>query len=131
MIKNNGIKSFRDLNIWKDGIKLVKNIYEITKSFPNSEIYGLTSQIRRAAVSVPSNIAEGHTRRHTAEFKQFLFIALGSLAEVETQIVIACELGYIDKEYKESAIQNIEVLSKQIRSLISKLNPNPQSLTPN
>lgn len=130
MIKNNEIKSFRDLTIWKDGIKLVKNIYEITKTFPNSEIYGLTSQIRRATVSVPSNIAEGHTRRHTAEFKHFLFIALGSLAEVETQIVIAAELGYIDKEPKESVIQNIEVLSKQIRSLISKLNPNPQPLTP-
>lgn len=125
MMKKNEIKSFRDLNVWKDGIKLVKNIYEITKTFPNSEIYGLTSQIRRAAVSVPSNIAEGHTRRHTAEFKQFLFIALGSLAEVETQIVIACELGYIEKEHNESTIQNIAILSKQIRSLISKLTPSP------
>jgi len=92
------IKSFRDLNIWKDALKLVKLIYEITQTFPNSELYGLTSQIRRAAVSVPSNIAEGHIRKSTAEFKHFLFIALGSLAEVET--------------------------------LISKLNPNPQSPTP-
>lgn len=125
MMKNNEIKSFRDLTVWKDGIKLVKNIYEITKTFPNSEIYGLTSQIRRAAVSVPSNIAEGHTRRHTAEFKQFLFIALGSLAEVETQLVIAGELGYIEKELNETIIQSLEVLSKQIRSLISKLNPKP------
>ena len=126
----NEIKSFRDLNIWKDAIKLVKNIYEITQSFPNSEIYGLTSQIRRAAVSVPSNIAEGHIRRHTAEFRHFLFIALGSLAEIETQVVIAEELKYIDSEIKESINNKVVILSKQIRSLISKLIPNPQSPTP-
>lgn len=130
MTEKIGIKSFRDLNIWKDAIKLVKIIYEITKTFPNSEIYGLTSQIRRAAVSVPSNIAEGHIRRHTAEFKQFLFIALGSLAELETQLVIADELGYIDIELKDNVIRRIEVLSKQIRSLISKLTPNPQTPNP-
>ncbi|NCO83582.1 MAG: hypothetical protein COZ31_07405 [Nitrospirae bacterium CG_4_10_14_3_um_filter_44_29] len=124
------MKSFRDLNIWKNAIKLVKLIYEITQTFPNSEIYGLTSQIRRAAVSVPSNIAEGHIRRHTAEFKQFLFIALGSLAELETQITISNELGYVNKDSKETVIQTIVVLSKQIRSLISKLTPNPQPLTP-
>jgi four helix bundle protein len=70
--ENNKIRSFRDLTIWKESIKLVKIIYELTKTFPNSEIYGLTSQIRRAAVSVPSNIAEGHIRKHTAEFRHFL-----------------------------------------------------------
>ena len=130
MTEKTVIKSFRDLNIWKNAIKLVKLIYEITQTFPNSEIYGLTSQIRRAAVSVPSNIAEGHIRRHTAEFKQFLFIALGSLAELETQITISNELGYVNKDSKETVIQTIVVLSKQIRSLISKLPPNPQPLTP-
>ena len=124
MTEKTVIKSFRDLNIWKNAIKLVKLIYEITQTFPNSEIYGLTSQIRRAAVSVPSNIAEGHIRRHTAEFKQFLFIALGSLAELETQITISNELGYVNKDSKETVIQTIVVLSKQIRSLISKLTPN-------
>ena len=124
MTEKTVIKSFRDLNIWKNAIKLVKLIYEITQTFPNSEIYGLTSQIRRAAVSVPSNIAEGHIRRHTAEFKQFLFIALGSLAELETQITISNELGYVNKDSKKTVIQTIVVLSKQIRSLISKLTPN-------
>lgn len=131
MTEKTGIKSFRDLNIWKDAIKLVKLIYEITKTFPNSEIYGLTSQIRRAAVSVPSNIAEGHIRRHTAEFRQFLFIALGSLAELETQVIIANELGYVNKEVRERVIQDMNVLSKQIRSLISKLTPKPQTPNPN
>ncbi len=131
MTEKTGIKSFRDLNIWKDAIKLVKLIYEITKTFPNSEIYGLTSQIRRAAISVPSNIAEGHIRRHTAEFRQFLFIALGSLAELETQVIIANELGYVNKEARGRVIQDMDVLSKQIRSLISKLTPNPQTPNPN
>ena len=124
------IKSFRDLNIWKDAITLVKVIYEITKTFPNSEVYGLISQIRRAAVSVPSNIAEGHMRRHTSEFRQSLFIALGSLAELETQVIIAFELGYIDRDLKEKVVQSVESLGKQIRSLVSKLNPKPQSPIP-
>ena len=130
MIENNKIKSFRDLNIWKDAIKLVKLIYETTKTFPGSEVYGLTSQIRRAAVSVPSNIAEGHIRNHTAEFKQFLFIALGSLAELETQVIIAGELCYMDEESKENIIERITVIGRQIRSLVSKLTPNPKSPTP-
>ncbi|MBI4685506.1 MAG: four helix bundle protein [Nitrospirae bacterium] len=130
MTEKTGIKSFRDLNIWKDAIKLVKLIYEITKTFPNSEIYGLTSQIRRAAVSVPSNIAEGHIRRHTAEFRQFLFVALGSLAELETQVIIANELGYVNKEVRGRVIQDMDVLSKQIHSLISKLTPIPQPPIP-
>jgi len=128
--KEGGIKSFRDLNICTDAICLVKTICEMTKTFPNSELYGLTSQIRRAAVSVPSNIAEGHIRAHTAEFKQFLFISLGSLAELETQVIIANELGFTDNNVREDDVQKVEILSKQIRSLISKLNPNPRSLTP-
>lgn len=126
----NGIKSFRDLTIWNDSIALVKTIYEITSAFPKTELYGLTSQIRRAAVSVPSNIAEGHTRNHRAEFRQFLFIALGSLAELETQTIIASELGYIDEGSKEIIIERITVIGRQIRSLVSKLTPNPQSPAP-
>ena len=128
--KEGGIKSFRDLNIWTDAICLVKIVYEITKTFPNSELYGLTSQIRRAAVSVPSNIAEGHIRAHTAEFKQFLFISLGSLAELETQVIIANELAFIDNNVRGNVVQKIEIFSKQIRSLVSKLNSNPHPLTP-
>lgn len=89
------MKSHLDLNVWKESIKLVKEIYIITKCFPKEELYGLTNQIRRAVVSVPSNIAEGAARKSNKEFSQFLSISLGSLAEVETQLIISKELDYI------------------------------------
>jgi len=117
------INSFRDLDVWKRGIQLVTYVYDVSKSFPQSELYGLTNQIRRSAVSVPSNIAEGRMRGHKAEFRQFLFIALGSLAEIETQLIIAEELGYIEKKKKEQIIEEMDILGRQLRSLISKLRP--------
>jgi len=83
------IKDFRDLNIWKKGTGIVKGAYLITKAFPKNEIYGLTAQIRRSAVSIPSNIAEGFARKHNKEYRHFLYIALGSCAELETQIEIS------------------------------------------
>ena len=83
------IRNHKDLEVWKKSMDLVSNIYKITESFPNKEIYGLTNQIRRSAVSVPSNIAEGAARSSKKEFIQFLYIALGSLAELETQMIIA------------------------------------------
>jgi four helix bundle protein len=89
------IKSYRDLIVWKKGIALAKLIYGVTKDFPPSEIYGLSNQLRRAAVSIPSNIAEGQSRRSSKEFAHFLYIALGSLSEMDTQIVIAQELDYL------------------------------------
>jgi len=82
------IKNFQDLRIWQKGIEVVKDIYILTKKFPKEELYGLTSQMRRSAVSIPSNIAEGFRRYHNKEYKQFLYIALGSCAELETQIII-------------------------------------------
>lgn len=85
----------------------------------------MTSQIQRAAVSIPSNIAEGHTRGHRAEFRQFLFIALGSLAELETQLIIASDLNYLDSNKQAKIIEEMDVLGKQIRTLVSKLTPNP------
>ncbi|MGB6607166.1 MAG: four helix bundle protein, partial [Atribacterota bacterium] len=91
------IKNFQDLRIWQIGIEVVKDIYIVTKKFPKEELYGLTSQMRRSAVSVPSNIAEGFRRYHNKEYKQFLHIALGSCAELETQIIIANELDYINE----------------------------------
>lgn len=113
------------MEIWVKGIKLVRSIYEITRLFPKSESFGLTSQIQRAAVSIPSNIAEGHARGHKAEFRQFLFIALGSLAELETQLIIASELSYLDSTKKAKILEEMDVLGKQIRALVSKLTPNP------
>ena len=84
----------KDLEVWKNSIKLVKDVYELTKRLPDSEKYGLISQMRRCAVSVPSNIAEGSGRNYDKEFIQFLYYALGSIAELETQLIISKELKY-------------------------------------
>jgi len=89
------VKTHKDLDVWKDGIELVKLIYNLTSSFPKEEMYGLTSQIRRSGVSIPCNIAEGAARKNKKEFVQFLYIALGSIAELETQLIISKELEYI------------------------------------
>ena len=95
--KKSKVKYYRDLQVWQKGIELVKEIYLLTKQFPKEEIYGLSSQIRRASVSIPSNIAEGQARKHTAEFRQFLYIALGSLAEVDTQLELPIQLSYLSQ----------------------------------
>ncbi len=95
------IRSFRDLKVWQKGVDLVKEVYKIVNNFPRDEQYGLVSQMKRSAVSIPSNIAEGFRRRYDREQKQFLNIALGSCAELETQIVIAKELRYIDNSEEQ------------------------------
>lgn len=115
------IKSFRELDIWKKGIELVKEIYKITENFPNSELYGLTSQMRRCAISIPSNVAEGFRRKHSKEFKQFLNIALGSSAELETQIVIAKELAYVGCEDEDCVLEFVDHISRMIVNLLKKL----------
>lgn len=89
---------YKSLEVWKLSVQMVKAIYELTRQFPKEELYGITSQIRRAAISIPSNIAEGNSRRNKKEFQQYLFIALGSLSELETQLVISFELGYVADE---------------------------------
>src|SRR5262249_3045343 len=89
------MRHYKDLLVWQKAIELVTQVYIVTRSFPREELYGLTSQIRRAAVSVPSNIAEGQARLSPGEFRQFLGIARGSLAELDTQLIIAEKLGYI------------------------------------
>ena len=123
----NGIKSFRDLEIWKRSISLAKKIYQISEAFPKTELYGLTTQLRHAAISIPSNIAEGHTRRHTKEFRQFLHVALGSLAEVETLLVLAIELKFIQQESAVPLQKEIEELSKMTNALLSKLKSKTQN----
>lgn len=89
------MKSHQDLKVWQESVDFVPWIYDITKSFPPEEKYGLTSQIRRNAVSVPSNIAEGFARKGNRELIQFLYIALGSLSELETQLIISQKLGFL------------------------------------
>jgi four helix bundle protein len=115
------VKSYKDLIIWQKGIELTTEIYKVVKKFPKEETYVLSDQLRRAAISIPSNIAEGQARQHTTEFKQFLYIALGSLAELNTQLIIAKELGYISNTVLiESEIKVVE-LRKMISTLINRL----------
>lgn len=116
------IKDFKDLRVWQLGIKLVKDIFSITSSFPKSEQFGLTNQMRRASVSIPSNIAEGHVRNQTKEFCRYLNISLGSCAELETQVIIAKELGWLlDEDFKR--------LSEMIKTEIRQINALKKSLS--
>ena len=115
------IKNFQDLRIWQKGIEIVKDIYLLTKRFPKEELYELTSQMRRSAVSIPSNIAEGFRRYHNKEYKQFLYIALGSCAELETQMIIANELDYINDNDKIEPIEKIKYICRMTIKLIQKL----------
>ena len=109
------------MRIWQKGIEVVKDIYTLTKKFPKEELYGLTSQMRRSAISIPSNIAEGFRRYHNKEYKQFLYITLGSCAELETQIIIANELNYINQTNKTELIEKIKYICRMTVKLINKL----------
>lgn len=120
----NTIKSYRDLLIWQKGIEIVTDIYSITNEFPREEIYALTAQMRRAAISIPSNIAEGYGRNSQKEMAKFLNYSLGSLFEVNTQIEIALNLKFIQKEHHEKLLKKSFELEKMINSLVSKIRIN-------
>jgi four helix bundle protein len=111
------VKSFHDLVAWQKAMELVTEIYKMSQKFPKEEIFGLTSQIRRAAVSIPSNIAEGRGKSSPGEFQQFLYHAKGSLAEVETQVIIATNLEYV----KLQEVTNIMELIDRVGRLLSGL----------
>ncbi len=115
------VNSYKDLKVWQKSIELVAEIYKLTEQFPKSEIYGLTSQMQRAAVAIPSNIAEGQKRNYTKEFLQFLYISYSSGAELETQIEICKKLNKF-KDLDDSKIENLlnEVM-KMLNVLISSL----------
>ncbi len=115
------IKNFRDLDVWKLGKEIVLNVYRVTKEFPRDELYGLIGQMRRAGLSIPSNVAEGFNRIHNREYRQFLYIALGSCAELETQIEIALELGYLSQAYHDQLLEDMDHESKMLRNLIKRL----------
>jgi four helix bundle protein len=115
------IRNFRDLEVWQLGKKIVLRVYQITKAFPREERYGLTAQMRRAAVSIPSNIAEGFNRYNNKEYRQFLYIALGSCAELETQMELACDLGYLDATERDQLLEQMDFESRMLRNLIKKL----------
>ncbi|MDD3641608.1 MAG: four helix bundle protein [Atribacterota bacterium] len=116
------IKSYKDLKIWNRSIELVTDVYDVTSLFPKNEIYGLTSQIRRSAISIPSNIAEGFTRYYNKEFRHFLYIALGSCAELETQLIIANRLKYLESDVKSKISNDLDIICKMITNLIKKIN---------
>lgn len=112
----------KDLVAWQKAMLLVEEVYKQTQSFPKEEVFGLTSQMRRCAVSIPSNIAEGHSRNSSGEFKQFLGIAKGSTAELETQLIIATNLNYIKADKSEEINNALTDTRKLISGLIRSLN---------
>jgi four helix bundle protein len=111
------VRSYRDLIVWQLGMALAKKIYTSTESFPKSELYGLVSQLRRCSVSVPSNIAEGHARDSTKEYLHHLSIAMGSVAELETQLMLANELGYLPKSGLDDLLAIADDLGRRLRGL--------------
>jgi four helix bundle protein len=113
------LKTHKDLNVWQNSIDFVTKIYNISKDFPKEEMFGLQSQIRRAAISIPSNISEGASRNSKKEFIQFLYIALGSASEMETQIIIANKIGYIIDV--DPLLKEVDSIKKMLNGLISFL----------
>ena len=116
------IRSYQDLDVWKKAMQLVTQVYALTQTFPKEEMYGLTSQVRRAVVSVPANIAEGWGRKSRKEYVQFLRIARGSLLELETLLLIASNLGYLSGEEAHSTLAQLEEISRMLSGLMSSLN---------
>lgn len=115
------IQSYRDLNVWKHSMTLTKSCYVLTKLFPKDELFGLVSQIRRASVSIPANIAEGNGRENTGEYIQFLRIAQGSLKELETHLLISSEVGICQTSAVEPLLEQTEQVGKMLRALIRSL----------
>ena len=130
--KSVSVRSYDGLVAWQKARALVKRIYGATKLFPKDELYGLTQQIRRSAVSVPSNIAEGHGREGIGEYLYHLTVSRGSLYEVETQIILGCDIGYLTQAQTTSLLDDTTECSKMLQGLIKSLkkkrNPNK---TPN
>src|ERR1700691_3003555 len=113
--------SFRDLQVWQRAIQLSLSVYRLTEGFPKDEVFGLTSQLRRAGVSVASNIAEGYGRSSTGEYKQFLGVARGSILEVQTQLVIARELDFGEVEALTRVVGLSEEVGKMLAAILKKL----------
>jgi four helix bundle protein len=117
----NTVRSFKDLIVWKKSMDMVEMVYRITQMLPPHERFGLVSQMRRAAVSVPSNIAEGYGRNSTGSYKQFLSISRGSLFELETQIDVCIRLEYFTRSDTKNIFDTLTEISKMLTSLISKI----------
>ena len=116
------IESYRDLEVWKRGMEIAKLVYRLTKHFPNDELYGMTSQLRRAAVSIPSNLAEGWGRRGNKEFQHFIRVARGSLKELETQLILSGEVELTTSDKVQPILERTEILGRQLVALSRSLN---------
>jgi len=116
------IRSFRDLEVWQQGMGLVRETYRFTGGLPKDEEFGLAAQMRRAAVSLPSNIAEGFRRRSRREFAQFLHVALGSAAELETQLELCTQLHGLDDEQARTIFESLDSFQSMTMNLIKRLN---------
>lgn len=121
IVTSDKMKTHKDLEVWKKAVQLVTQIYEVTKDFPKEESYGLISQIRRSAVSIPSNIAEGAARNSEKEFIQFLYISLGSLSELETELIISKNLGYLKDKKENTLMKQIDSIRKMLSGLIHSI----------
>jgi four helix bundle protein len=115
------ITNFRELEVWKLGKDIVLDIYRTTACFPKEEVYGLVSQMRRASVSIPSNVAEGFNRFHNKEYRQLLYVALGSCAELETHVEITTDLQYLERKDRDRLIEKLDHETRMLRNLIKKL----------
>ena len=115
------MKSYNDLIVWKKSVELSAEIYKIVKLLPKCETYCLSDQMRRAAISVPSNIAEGQARKNTKEFIQFLRISKGSVAELETQMYVGCQISYFSEQQVENAFKLCAEVNKMLSTIITRL----------
>lgn len=120
------MSSYKDLEVWVLAIKIVKYVYKLTEQFPDKERYRLTDQMCRAAVSIPSNIAEGSARKSDKEFMRFIAISLGSLAELRTQLFIGCELGYTNSKNIAEIEADCDILGKKLQALYAALSRKDQ-----
>ena len=118
------VKSHKELHVWKKGIEIVDRVYEITENLPQKELYALASQMQRATISIPSNIAEGFARGHTAEYRQFLRTALGSCAELDTHLIIATRRNYATNAQSTGLQEDLDHESRMIMNLIKSLSKN-------
>lgn len=114
-------KSYRDLEVWRKATGLAKAVYIATSSYPKEEKFGLVSQMRRAAISIPSNLAEGHARSGSAEFKHFISVAMGSVAELETQVILSMDFVYLSENTEGFLLNQLDEVGKMLRGLNKSL----------
>ena len=121
------VRTYRELLVWQKAIALVTRVYMTTRDFPPAELYGLTSQMRRAAVSIRSNIAEGYARKSDGDFARFLRMSCGSVYELQTQLVITVNLGYVSKDESHELVDSLHEIEKMLSSLIGKVTVRSQA----